>query len=112
MVRSFMASIVEARFYRSRLLSSPRALMLADASAENPVVRYVSVRIDEQLVDLRRQSLDHMLHHRPAAKGLQALVDATHAAALPARQYDARDFDHASRSFIASPADRLRCRKD
>jgi len=51
----------------------------------------ILVRVDEELVNLRLQALDHPLHHRFAAEQLQALVHATHAAALAAREDHTRD---------------------
>ena len=63
-----------------------------DAVAEGGVTLAILVGVDQQFVDLRRQSLDHPGHHRPSAQFLQALVDATHAPAEAAGQDDSGNF--------------------
>src|SRR6185312_15566459 len=55
----------------------------------------VAVRVDQQLLHLGSEALDHVRHHRLAAEGLQSLVDTAHAAALAAGEHDAGDPDGA-----------------
>ncbi len=51
----------------------------------------VAVGVDQQLVHLRGEALDHVRHHGLAAERLQSLVDAAHAAALAAGEHEAGD---------------------
>src|SRR5262252_657866 len=77
------------------------------AMAEARVGIEVSVRVDEELVALGREARDHVLDHGLAAKRLQPLVDAPHAAALAAGEDDARDLSHSSRARRNTPRGRL-----
>src|SRR5437764_15220564 len=66
-----------------------------DGIAKCRVTVGVLIGVDHEAVHLRRQSLDHVLHHWLAVELDQALVDAAHAAALTAREHDAGNALHA-----------------
>src|ERR1022692_2798548 len=67
-----------------------------DRKAERLVLVDVLVGVDQDVVDLRRKAFERVLHHGPAVKQYQSLVDAAHAPALSAGQYHTCDTGHAA----------------
>ena len=58
---------------------------------ERFVLGAVLVGIDQDLVDLRPQPVEHVGHHRAPVERHESLVDATHPPALTSREHDAGD---------------------
>ena len=60
-----------------------------DAKAERRVSIEILVGVDQDVVDLRREPVQHVSHHGSAVKGNQALVDSAHAPALATGEHHA-----------------------
>ena len=74
------------------------------AVPERGVVVDVLVGVDQHLVDLRREALEHVRDHRPAVERDQPLVDAAHAPALSAGEHDTGDADRGNHDVADAAA--------
>ena len=70
--------------------------------AEYGITFRFAVGIDKYLIHLRRESLQHVRDHRLAEEIHQSLVDAAHATALAACQYDACNAHVVELSLLAA----------
>jgi hypothetical protein len=55
----------------------------------------ILIGVNDDLVNLRRETAEHVLHHRLSVQLLQPLVDAAHASAKAASEDDAAHAVHA-----------------
>jgi len=84
-----------------------------DAKAERRVSIEVLVGVDQDVVDLRREPVQHVSHHGSAVKRHQALVDSAHAPALATGEHhaahSARRRRQASGRNRSPPANSRKC---
>src|SRR4051794_5315284 len=73
-----------------------------DTEAESAVTVEVLIGVHQKLIDLRRETLDHPLHHRLAAQHLETFVDAAHAPSLAPGEYQTGDCTALARGAHAS----------
>ena len=88
----------------------PGDLVGDHAVAESGIGLRVAVGVHQDLVHLRGEPGDHVRDERPAAEGCEPLVDAAHAAALPAGEHQPGDFNHRGRRGRGPRADAPRQR--